>query len=136
MFKVHKNVTLPIWFTANVKANRQFDKNGISRVNQLSIDFGSEPNFFIKGSVTPQIKAVQVNLFQKQLFLHQLTHNMTKDCSLFYLPVQYMLCTQIIFLFLLWHSEQFMHNMFSLCSELVVFTELVNQWTIVCHIVG
>ena len=27
---------------------------------------------------------VQVNLFQKHLFLHQLTHNMTKDCSLTY----------------------------------------------------
>ena len=27
---------------------------------------------------------VQVNLFQKHLFLHQLTHNMTKDCSLNY----------------------------------------------------
>ena len=25
---------------------------------------------------------VQVNLFQKHLFLHQLTHNITKDCSL------------------------------------------------------
>ena len=24
---------------------------------------------------------LQVNLFQKHLFLHQLTHNMTKDCS-------------------------------------------------------
>ena len=27
---------------------------------------------------------LQVNLFQKHLFLHQLTHNMTKDCSLNY----------------------------------------------------
>jgi hypothetical protein len=27
---------------------------------------------------------VQVNLFQKHLFLHQLTHNMTKDCTLNY----------------------------------------------------
>jgi hypothetical protein len=27
---------------------------------------------------------VQVNLFQKHLFFHQLTHNMTKDCSLIY----------------------------------------------------
>ena len=27
---------------------------------------------------------VQVNLFQKHLFLHYLTHNMTKDCSLNY----------------------------------------------------
>ena len=27
---------------------------------------------------------LQVNLFQKHLFLYQLTHNMTKDCSLNY----------------------------------------------------
>ena len=27
------------------------------------------------------LAVVQVNLFQKHLFLHQLTHNMTKDCS-------------------------------------------------------
>ena len=26
--------------------------------------------------------SLQVNIFQKHLFLHQLTHNMTKDCSL------------------------------------------------------
>ena len=29
-------------------------------------------------------KTLQVNLFQKHLFLHQLTQNMTKDCSLNY----------------------------------------------------
>ena len=46
---------------------------------------------------------VQVNLFQKHLFLHQLTHNMTKDCLLNFefsawkLQAQYMLCTQIVF---------------------------------------
>ena len=39
------------------------------------------------------------------LFLYQLTHNMTIDCSLNYkfstrkLQVQYMLCTQIVFCF-------------------------------------
>ena len=48
---------------------------------------------------------VQVNLFQKHLFLYQLTHNMTKDCSLNYefsiwkFQAQNMLCTQIIFCF-------------------------------------
>ena len=47
--------------------------------------------------------ALQVNLCQKLLFLHQLTHNMTKDCSLIYqfstwkLQAQYMLCTHIVF---------------------------------------
>ena len=54
---------------------------------------------------------IQVNLCQKHSFLHQLTHNMTTDCSLNYkfstrkLQVQYMLCTSNWFLF--WHSEQF-----------------------------
>ena len=67
---------------------------------------------------------LQVNLFQKHLFFHQLTHNLTKDCSLNYefstwkLQAQNMLCTQIVFLFLYWHSEQFMYTT---CSELVVF---------------
>ena len=44
---------------------------------------------------------VQVNLCQKFLFLHQLTHNMTTDCSLFMKIVssdylQNILCTQIV----------------------------------------
>ena len=45
---------------------------------------------------------LQVNLFQKHLFLHQLTHNMTKDCSLNYefstwkLQAYYMLCAYIV----------------------------------------
>ena len=58
---------------------------------------------------------VKVNLFQKCLFLHQLIHNMTKDCSLIYhfstwkLQAQNMLCTQIVFV-LFWHSEQFMYT--------------------------
>ena len=49
--------------------------------------------------------SIQVNLCQKLLFLHQLTHNMTTDCSLNYkfstrkLQVQYMLCAQIVFCF-------------------------------------
>ena len=45
-------------------------------------------------------ECVQVNLCQKLLFLHQLTHNMTKNCSLNYefsttwkLQAQNMLCT-------------------------------------------
>ena len=44
---------------------------------------------------------LQVNLCRKLLFLHQLTHNMTTDCSLFMKIVsseylQNMLCTQIV----------------------------------------
>ena len=32
-------------------------------------------------SKSTKIHSLQVNLFQKHLFFHQLTHNMTKDCS-------------------------------------------------------
>ena len=57
------------------------------------------------------------------------------------LPVQYMKTTSSehvvyinCFLFLFWHSKQFMYTT---SSELVLFMqELVNQWTIFCHIVG
>ena len=64
---------------------------------------------------------LQVNLCQKLLFLHQLIHNMTTDCSLNYefstwkLQAQNMLWTHF---FLFWHSEQFMYTT---CSELVIF---------------
>ena len=57
-----------------------------------------------------------VNLCQKHLFLYQLTHNMTTDCSLNYefdtwkIQAQNMLCTQIVCLFLSRHSEQFMYT--------------------------
>ena len=50
------------------------------------------------------------------LILHQLTHNMTTDCSLNHqfstwkFQAQNMLCTQIGFLFLFWYSEQFMYT--------------------------
>ena len=40
---------------------------------------------------------MQVNLFQKPSFLHQLTHNMTRDCSL-------------NSLFLFWHSKQYLYT--------------------------
>ena len=74
---------------------------------------------------------VKVNLCQNLLFLHQLTHNLTRDCSLIY---QFLHKNQKLrtwgehilhkncFLFLFWHSEQFLHKTCSPpCSELVVF---------------
>ena len=85
---------------------------------------------------------LQVNLFQKHLFLHQLTHNMTKDCSLIYqfLHENYKLrtcCGHKWVFFGLTFKAIYANNMFSLFSDLVVFmSELVNQWTIFCHIVG
>jgi hypothetical protein len=52
---------------------------------------------------------------QKLLFLHQLTHNITNDCSLFIKIVsseylQNMLCTQIAIFVLFLHSEQFWYT--------------------------
>ena len=67
---------------------------------------------------------IQVSLFQKHLFLYHLTHSMTKYFSLNYefstwkFQAQNMLCTHIVFLFLFWHSEQFMYTT---CSELGIF---------------
>ena len=74
---------------------------------------------------------VQVNLCQKHLFLDQLTHNMSKDCSLIYKfntwkqQAQNMGKTCFVHK-LFWESKQkqktiCVHNMFSPCSEFVVF---------------
>ena len=70
--------------------------------------------------------AVQVNLCQKLLFLHQLTHNMTTDCSLIYqistskLQAQNMgrTCSghNLFFVLFLTFRTISVHNMFSLCS--------------------
>ena len=66
--------------------------------------------------------ALKVNIFQNHLFLYQITHNMTKDCSLNYqfsiqkLQAQNMLCTKLIFV--LTFRTIFAHNMFWQCSEL------------------
>ena len=52
-------------------------------------------------ALSSEVSELQVNLCQKLLFLHQLTHNMTTDCLLFMKIVsseylQNMLCTQIV----------------------------------------
>ena len=59
------------------------------------------------------------------------------------LPVQYMKTTSSEHLvytnwFLFWHSEQFLNTTCSphVLSFLFLCTELVNQWTIICDIVG
>ena len=82
-------------------------------------------------------RLIQVNLCQRQLFLHQLTHNMTKDCSLNYefstskLQAQYMLCTKIVLA--VKTKQNCLHNMYWTCSFLVCIA-LIIQWTISCHI--
>ena len=58
--------------------------------------------------------SVQVNLYQKLLFLHQLTHNMTTDCSLNYNFNTWKFQTQtccVQKLFLTFRTI-FVHNMF------------------------
>ena len=59
---------------------------------------------------------IQVNLFQKPSFLHQLIHNMTRYCSL-NSPEKYKFrtcCVQkIVFVFVLTFKTIFVHNMLS-----------------------
>ena len=73
-------------------------------------------------------KVVRVNLFQKRSFLHQLTHNMTTDCSLIYnfcprkIQVQNMLCNNIVFVlvtcseFFLYITHKSLNNLSSYCG--------------------
>ena len=71
---------------------------------------------------------IQVNLFQKLSFLNQLTHNMTRDCSLNSPKntsshhVVYNNC--FCFCFLYWHSKQYLCKT---CCELVLFREFNEQ---------
>ena len=59
-------------------------------------DYLTEMNLKLLPAIS---NSIQVNLCQKHSFSHQLTHNMTKDCSLIYqfstwkLQAQNMLCT-------------------------------------------
>ena len=73
---------------------------------------------------TFQVNKLLLNLFQKHLFLHQLTHKYDKRLFI-ELQVQYMkiassehgenmLCTQIVFV--LTFTTIYVHNMFSSCS--------------------
>ena len=71
---------------------------------------------------------LQVNLFQKPSFLHELTHNMTINCSLNSPKVQNMLWTKIVFCFCIdiqnnictrhvlnvYFSENLMENLWSI----------------------
>ena len=71
--------------------------------------------FFSKCRTMKLRMLVQVNLFQKPSFLHQLTHNMTRDCSLnspkntISEHVVYKIC---FFVFVLKFKTMFVRNMF------------------------
>ena len=70
---------------------------------------------------------VQVNLFQKPSFLHKLTHNMTRDCSLSSpknTSSQQLVYKNCFFLFLFWHSKQYLYTT---CCQLVFFLEFNEQ---------
>ena len=67
--------------TQNV-LNLYFSGNWMNWMNNLSSYCGLTDSR-MRASDT-DLPYVQVNLFQKVLFLHQLTHNMTKNCSLSY----------------------------------------------------
>ena len=86
-----------------------------------------------KMEFTEQDGELQVNLFQKPSFLHQLTHNMTRDCSLnspekdkfrtscvqklffcFCFDIQNYICTQhVVNLYFSWNS---MNNLSLYCG--------------------
>ena len=62
-----------------------------------------------------RFSSVQVNLCQKLLFLHQLTHNMTTDCSLNYKFNTWKLQAQtwgehVVYRKCFWHAEQFLYT--------------------------
>ena len=68
--------------------------------------------------------SLQVNLFQKLSFLHPLYDNRLFIELQKKLQVQHMLCTQIGYFFLFWHSKQFVYTT---CAELVFFCNSMNN---------
>ena len=104
---------------------RNFTKSGYA-ISANVIFFIFFISFFLLrvGKNPSTTHALQVNLCQKLLFLHQLTHNTTVDCSLNYkfntfwllISGDNVLCTEIV----LWHSEQFLYTT---CSPYVVQKE-------------
>ena len=78
----------------------------------------------VRWKLQPSTYLLQVNLFQKRLFLHQLTHNRTTDCSLIIdfstrkIQAQNMLCTKIV---LNAKTKTKKQCMYTTCPELVVF---------------
>ena len=88
---------------------------------------------------------LQVNLFQKPLFLHQVTHNMTRDCLLnspqkykfrtycvqnlffcFWFDIQNIICTQHVLK--LYFSGDSMNNLSSYLQYLVIWCKNKGFW--------
>ena len=81
--------------------------------------------------------SVQVNLYQKLLFLHQLTHNMTTVCSLNYKFNTWKFQAQtwgehVVYRYCFWHSEQFLYTTSSphvlQKEELLIKIYLYHRW--------
>ena len=88
--------------------------------------------FAVQMVVVRILAVLQVILFQRFSFSHQLTQNMTTDSSLNYEFSTY--CVVYIILFWMSKKNQFyVHNML---WSFLVHTELLIQRTIYCHILG
>ena len=80
---------------------------------------------------------VQVNLFQKLLFLHQLTHNMVTVCSLNHKFNTWKFQAQAwgehaVYINCFWHSEQFLYTRWSihvLQKEELLTKNYLYQWS-------
>ena len=85
--------------------------------DEISSDHYLLTNFHFLLRFLDQTKALflQVNLFQKPSFLHQLTHNMTRYCSqnsLKSTSSEHVVYKKFYFVFVLTFSTIFVHNMF------------------------
>ena len=76
--------------------------------------------FFLKDWLE-HIVTIQVNLFQKHLFLHQLSHSMTKDCSLNYEFSSWKLQAQNILCQIECQNKNKKQFVYATCSEVLVF---------------
>ena len=64
---------------------------------------------------------LQINIFQKPSFLHQLTHNMTRDSSLNYKKNtiwEHVVYKNCFFVFVLTFKTVFVHNMYFSCNSM------------------
>ena len=67
-----RDIEILKFFFRIFSVSRNYRKNSES---ELSL------NYEVRSPLLLKIFLLQVNLFQKHLFLHQLTQNMTRDCS-------------------------------------------------------
>ena len=79
--------------------------------------------------------SLQINLFQKPSFLHQLTHNMTRDCSLNSpkdTSSEHVVYKNCFFAFVLTFKTLFVHCMFYTC----IFREFNEQSLVILWVVN